>query len=215
MHKNQDTLLTTCIACPPDPALAGTASFDFVTEGPSDRFSSVGPISYDKTNGGVYTISKHGDAPTISSKFYIMFGHVEFVVKASQGTGIVSSAIMQSDCLDEIDFEWLGGDNAQVQTNYFRQGQTGNYDREQYVPVAGNHDAFHTYAIDWTSERIQWLVDGKVVRTLTPADSKNQYPQTPMMIKVGSWAGGDPANSQGTIGKYIFFSYFSSAFALT
>ncbi|PGH13018.1 hypothetical protein AJ80_06502 [Polytolypa hystricis UAMH7299] len=184
-------------SCPADPALGGHADFDF-TQGPSDRFSAVGSPSYDG-NGAAFTVAKSGDAPTITSRFYIMFGHVEWVIKAAPGTGIVSSAVLQSDALDEIDWEWLGGNNEQVQSNYFAKGDTSSYDRGAFHANPGNHDGFHTYSIDWTSSQIEWKIDGQSVRTLTPETSNNQYPQTPMMIKVGSWAGGDPGNPEGTI----------------
>lgn len=130
-----------------------------------------------------------------------MFGRVEFVLKAAPGTGIVSSAILQSDDLDEIDFEWLGGDDNQVQSNYFGKGQTvTGYNRGAFHGASGNHDQFHTYTIDWTKDQIVWQVDGQTVRVLTPATAEaNQYPQTPMMVKVGIWAGGDPANPAGTV----------------
>lgn len=109
---------------------------------------------------------------------------------------------MQSDDLDEIDWEWLGANNALVQTNYFGKGDTSSYSRGGYHDNPGNHDGFHTYSIDWTSEQIVWAIDGTTVRVLTPATAEtNQYPQTPMMIKVGVWAGGDPRNAQGTIGE--------------
>lgn len=46
---------------------------------------------------------------------------MSFFLKAAPGTGIVSSAILQSDDLDELDWEWLGGTDyaSKVQTNYF------------------------------------------------------------------------------------------------
>lgn len=133
-----------------------------------------------------------------------MFGRVEYTIKAAPGRGIVSSAVLQSDDLDEIDWEWLGANNAQVQTNYFGKGDTSSYNRGAYHANPGNHDSFHTYSIDWTSEQIVWAIDGTTIRVLTPqtADT-NQYPQTPMMIKIGVWAGGDPNNAQGTIGESL------------
>lgn len=130
-----------------------------------------------------------------------MFGRVDFVIKAAPGKGIVSSAILQSDCLDEIDFEWLGGDNAQVQSNYFGKGQTTTgYNRGAFHGATGNHDQFRTYSIDWNADQIVWSIDGQTVRVLTPATAEaGQYPQTPMQVKVGIWAGGDPSNSPGTV----------------
>jgi beta-glucanase (GH16 family) len=129
-----------------------------------------------------------------------MFGHVEFVVKAAPGAGVVSSAVLQSDCLDEIDWEWLGGDNGQVQSNYFGKGITTTYNRGAYHAAPGNHDGFKTYTIDWTSEQIVWQIDGVTVRALSQSNAaEGQYPQTPMMVKVGAWSGGDPGNAPGTI----------------
>lgn len=64
-------------------------------------------------------------------------------------------------------------------------------------------EEYHTYAVDWTAERIEWILDGTVVRTLEYADAVDgtNFPQTPMVVKIGIWAGGDPSNSAGTIGK--------------
>ena len=130
-----------------------------------------------------------------------MFGHVDYVVKAAPGTGIVSAAILQSDCLDEIDWEWLGGDDTQAQSNYFGKGiTTTGYNRGAYHGAAGNHDQFHTYSIDWTASQIVWSIDGQTVRVMTQSQAEpGQYPQTPMYVKIGAWVGGDPSNPPGTI----------------
>ena len=130
-----------------------------------------------------------------------MFGHVDFVIKAAPGVGVVSSAVLLSDCLDEIDWEWLGGDNTQVQSNYFGKGLTvTGYNRGAFHGAANNHDSFSTYSIDWTAEKIVWSINGNVVRVVEASQAEaGQYPQTPMQVKVGSWAGGDPANAPGTI----------------
>lgn len=175
-----------------------SATFDF-TSGPSDEFKEVGSPTYDE-NGVGFTVAKRGDAPLIQSKWYIMFGHVEMVIKAAPGTGIVSSGVLQSDDLDEIDWEWLGAKGNQVQTNYFGEGNTNTFNRGAFHDDPGNHDSFHTYSIDWTSEQIVWQIDGTTIRAITPDSAEgNQYPQSPMMVKVGVWAGGDPGNPQGTI----------------
>ena len=185
--------------CPADPALGTSKNIDF-SNGASSDFTSTGAPTYD-SNGAAFTVAKSGDSPTIISKWYIMFGHVDFVIKAAPGTGIVSSAVLLSDCLDEIDFEWLGGDNTQVQSNYFGKGQTTTgYNRGAFHPAQGNHDSFNTYSIDWTADQIVFSVNGNTVRVLKASDAQaGQYPQTPMQIKVGSWAGGDSANAPGTI----------------
>lgn len=90
--------------------------------------------------------------------------------------------------------EFLGGENYRVQSNYFGKADTSTYDRMVYIPVADPQNQFHTYAVNWTSAAITWLVDGAPIRTLNYNDAKGgaRFPQTPMRLRVGSWVGGDP-----------------------
>lgn len=59
----------------------------------------------------------------------------------------------------------------------------------------------HTYTVDWTKDAISWIIDGNTVRTVKYADAKggSRFPQTPMKLRLGIWAGGDPDNGEGTI----------------
>ncbi|OJD32492.1 glycoside hydrolase family 16 protein [Diplodia corticola] len=190
-------LLFGCASAQTNAALGRSVDIDFSEQ--SDSFTSQGPVSYG-SDGASFTITKSGDSPKIESKWYIMFGKVEFTMKASPGAGIVSSAILQSDDLDEIDWEWLGSDADEVQTNYFGKGQTTTYNRGAFHADAGSQTGFKTYTIEWTAEELVWQIDGVTVRALKPADASGQYPQTPMQIKIGSWAGGDTdLNSPGTV----------------
>ncbi|KAK3310157.1 glycoside hydrolase family 16 protein [Chaetomium strumarium] len=189
----------TSTSCPANTALGMTINVDF-TQGEVNSFvASGGTPTYGK-DGVTFTVAKAGDAPQLNSVFYIMFGRVEVTLKAAPGAGIVSSLVLISDTLDEIDMEWLGADDSEVQTNYFGKGQTTTYNRGQFNPAANNQAEFITYTIDWTKDRIVWYVGGTEVRTLTYADAETgQYPQTPMQIKFGAWSGGDPSNAPGTI----------------
>lgn len=129
-----------------------------------------------------------------------MFGKVSITMKAAPGAGIVSTLVLQSDDLDEIDMEWLGADGTEVQTNYFGKGDVTTYNRGAFNPAANNQDEFITYTVEWTESQITWSVGGTIVRVLTPATADtNQYPQTPMQVKFGAWSGGDPSNAPGTI----------------
>lgn len=188
--------------CSADQGLDQTSySVDF-TQGASDDWNvTYGTVTYDDTNGATYTITQSGDAPTVQSNFYVFFGVVSVVMKAAPGTGIVSCAILESDDLDEIDWEWLGGTATEVETNYFGKGNTSTYDRETYVQMADSQSDFHNYTIVWTKESTIWMIDGESVRTLAYADANggDNYPQTPMRVKLGIWAGGDSSNSEGTI----------------
>jgi beta-glucanase (GH16 family) len=191
-------VLTLRSECDPDTALGMSINVDFTKGGVNSFVASGGTPTYG-SDGVSFTVAKPGDSPQLSSVFYIMFGHVEFVMKAAPGAGIVSSLVLESDDLDEVDLEWIGVDNAMVQTNYFGKGVTGNYDRGQFNPAAGNHDQFIKYTVDWTSERIVWSVGNTAVRTLNYGDANGQFPQSPMKVKFGAWSGGDASNAPGVI----------------
>ncbi|KAH6882090.1 concanavalin A-like lectin/glucanase domain-containing protein [Alternaria rosae] len=182
--------------CPPDSALGRTVNIDFSSE--SESFTPQGNPTYGD-DGVSFTIRQSGDAPQLTSLWYIMFGKVDIEVQAAPGAGIVSSFVLQSDTLDEIDWEWLGADPDEVQSNYFGKGQTTDYNRGAFHADPGSQSGFKKYTIEWTPEQIVWQINGETVRTLEPANANNQYPQTPMQIKFGAWSGGDSANPAGTI----------------
>ena len=97
-------LLTHLAACPSDTALGKTITVDF-TAGESSEFTADdGTTMTYGTSGAEFILGTDGLAKTIVSNNYIFFGKVEVVVKAANGTGIVSSFVMESDDLDEIDW---------------------------------------------------------------------------------------------------------------
>ena len=143
-------------------------------------------------------------------------------MKTSRGQGVVTAFILMSDVRDEIDFEFVGEENQQVQSNYYWQGNL-DYTKSKNISSANTDSQFHTYAIDWNPDTLTWSVDGQVQRTLkkgtiktfftcplpnadtTQADTFNtstnsyQYPQTPSRIQLSLWPAGDPKNGQGTV----------------
>lgn len=197
--------------CPDDKGL-NSASFstDFTTAKgntlPQGWTAEQGTTMSFGDNGAEFTITKAGQAPTIETDFYFFFGTVSVTLKSAPGPGIISSVVLESDDLDEIDFEFFGtGQYAPTaETNFFGKGNTTSYDRATYVPVTPQPmDAFHTYTIDWNPERIIFSVDGAVIRTLAANDpltnGGHNYPQTPMRLKLGNWAGGAPGMPDGTV----------------
>lgn len=185
-------------SCPPNSALSTDFAEDF--KAPSKWFSAETfpeRIKYGEEGLSV-TLAQRYDNPAIKSNFYLMFGKLEVILKAAPGRGVVSSFYLQSDDLDEIDLEWIGSDNTEVQTNYFSKGNTTTYDRGEFHGVHEPQQTFHNYTIDWTNEALTWYLDGQVLRVLKN-DSASGYPQTPMYVISGVWAGGDPDNAPGTI----------------
>ncbi|KGO75982.1 Concanavalin A-like lectin/glucanase, subgroup [Penicillium italicum] len=212
-------------------ALAATLSIVFAQKAPdcnafdktcpSNKGNTKGHINYDLTqtsalsewtttsgaivtgpDGAEFTIHKQGDAPTIVTDYYIFYGEVSVEMKASPGTGIVSSVYMLSDANDEIDWEALGGYTDKLQTDYFGKGDISeDYNRWTWQPVTTPQTLFHKYTWIWSKEKLSWVIDGTVVRTVERADAKGgtRFPQTPMRVRIGIWAGGDPSRIKGTI----------------
>ncbi|ODV93242.1 hypothetical protein PACTADRAFT_18741 [Pachysolen tannophilus NRRL Y-2460] len=184
--------------CSPVPALASSFIEDFKKE-PSLFSASSTPSGVSFSEEGLkLTINERYDNPGLKSNFYIMFGKVEVVLKAAPGRGVISSFYLQSDSLDEIDWEWFGGDPYEAQTNFFSKGNTTTYDRGGYHSVSEPQHLFHRYTIDWTESSLTWYIDGIPIRTLLNTSSEG-YPQTPMAIFASLWSGGDEENSPGTI----------------
>ncbi|KAF9732812.1 hypothetical protein PMIN06_010858 [Paraphaeosphaeria minitans] len=148
--------------------------------------------------GIVFSVKKTGDAPTIQSDGYLYFGYVEVTMKAARGAGIVSSIVLESDDLDEIDWEFIGSDATHAQMNYFGKGNTTVYDRMIMADVP-SIEQVHRYALNWTSDALTWLIDDAPVRTLNYADANGgkNFPQTPCNVRIGIWAGGD-SKDKGT-----------------
>lgn len=189
--------------CPADTALGNkNYTIDFVDYEMSSTVwnATAGQVAYGD-NGAEFIINERGDSPTVQTNFYIFFGTVEVIFQAASGQGIVSSIVIESNDLDEIDWEWIGGNHTHVQTNYFGKGNTTTYDRARWHPVNDPQANFHNYTTHWTPESIEFYIDGNIVRTLLYADANggSNYPQTPSNVRLGIWAGGDPKNDKYTI----------------
>ncbi|KAK2744358.1 hypothetical protein FQN57_004252 [Myotisia sp. PD_48] len=184
--------------CPNHPALGTNYTTNFT--------GSLNDVIWNTTSGEIVS-GKEGaefkivmklDSPTIQSHFYIFFGRVEAHVKAAHGKGVISSVILQSETLDEIDWEWIGSDSEHVQTNYFGKGDNTTYDRGKEHKIANPIEDFRNYTLIWTKEKIEWYVDNDLIRTLLYDEAKGgtRFPQTPSTVRLGIWPAGDKANSE-------------------
>ncbi|OAD74512.1 glycoside hydrolase family 16 protein [Phycomyces blakesleeanus NRRL 1555(-)] len=156
---------------------------------------------FDESVGKFLLITKlpynefEGVGPTFNSTNYMKYGRFSATVRSAPVGGAVTAMILMADGGDEIDYEILGGDPNHVQTNYFYGGKL------EYIVNGGLHevsgepifDAFHTYTIDWSPERIVWEVDGIVVRTRekkdTCEDGVCKYPTHAARVQLGLWDG--------------------------
>lgn len=79
---------------------------------------------YPKIEDGnlLLTMPKNTVGSLFANNHYVWYGKISGKVKSSRGKGVVTAFILLSDVKDEIDFEFVGSDLANVQTNYYWQG---------------------------------------------------------------------------------------------
>ncbi|EGX93617.1 Concanavalin A-like lectin/glucanase [Cordyceps militaris CM01] len=186
--------------CPADAAVGKKGINCDFTKGACDAFDHIAgkAVTYGP-RGAVSAVDGSFQAPTLVSKAALFFGRVDVEMQAAPGRGIVTSLVLLSDDLDEIDLEALGFDNANIQSNTFSRGDKDKHDLLGLLPVADLTGASHRYTVDWTTERIEFYVDGALKRTLKRADIPDRYPESPMRVRFGAWVAGGDGNQPGTI----------------
>jgi hypothetical protein len=101
------SLTNDCVAetCPSNKGLAASSyTADFTSKSALDQWEVTAGSVPVGPQGAEFTVGKKGDSPTIDTSFYFFYGKAEVVMKAAPGTGIVSSIVLESDDLDEIDW---------------------------------------------------------------------------------------------------------------
>ncbi|CAG8290495.1 unnamed protein product [Penicillium salamii] len=197
-------------SCSADPALGTEHTWLFNSTLDSKLWDmQTGSIDY-TSEGADFSIKTENASTLLVSNFYIFFGVMEAHVKMAKGAGIISSVILQSDDLDEIDWEWVGYNTSEVQSDFFGKGNTTTSDRGGNHAVSNADTEFHNYTSYWDKDRLEWWIDGDLVRTVNYSEpltvwGKN-YPQTPCQVKVSNWPVGIKGQSVGNLewgGGYV------------
>lgn len=68
------------------------------------------------------TMPKESVGTLFANNHYVWYGKISAKIKSSRGKGVVTAFILLSDTKDEVDFEFVGADLSNVQTNYYFQG---------------------------------------------------------------------------------------------
>ncbi len=152
----------------------------------------------------------------IAKRGFYQYGRFEAVMQPAKGSGVVSSFFTHTFSLfgdphDEIDFEFLGKDTTVVSLNYFTDGKP-------YGPVKiplgfDAASAPHLYAFEWSPDRIDWYVDGKLVHSATESD--HPIPTAPGRVMMNIWTGseaqyewhGPPTFDDGVSARYTCVSF--------
>lgn len=160
-------------------------------------------MDYDKEDALVLAMPKNSGGTVLSSTRYVWYGKVGARLKTSHDAGVVTAFIMFSSVQDEIDYEYVGNNLTQVQTNYYFEG-VQNWTHSTNVSTTDTFDNYHLYEVDWHEDHIDWLIDGEVSRTLLKNSTFNatsgeyMFPQTPARIQISIWPGGNATNPVGT-----------------
>ena len=101
--------------------------------------------------------------------------------------GLVASLfsyVTYSGRRDEIDVELLTNDGGGALTNLFTNERFDVAGRPQFVPLPGASIwDFNDYEIVWLPDRVQWIVNGRLVREET-----RDVPREPITVRLNFWA---------------------------
>ncbi|ODV58773.1 chitin transglycosylase UTR2, partial [Ascoidea rubescens DSM 1968] len=170
----------------------------------SDWIYSGTVLDYDNKSI-IIAMPKDTSGTVVSSTRYVLYGKVGVTFKTSRLQGVVSAFILFSNVQDEIDFENIGADLYKFQANFYYQGVLNYTNQINMTTEESTFSNYHTISVDWTPDKLEWLLDGEVTRTLLREDTWNEttqtyhYPQTPSRVQISLWPGGSDLNEEGTI----------------
>ncbi len=163
-----------------------------------------------KIDGGILTINaspipSHGYQYTSGiiqsrGKFAQKYGQFEIRAKLPRGQGFWPAFWLLPDKPNfpvEIDvFEMHGDDPHTIFMSLHWKGPDGSH-QHVTVPYTSPADLtadFHTYTLNWTPDRLTWLLDGKQIYS-----TQEHIPDEPMFILVNMAVGGRwPGNPDST-----------------
>jgi beta-glucanase (GH16 family) len=171
-------------------------------------------LSNSRQEGGILIIEASKKAEEWTSarliskgKFEFQYGKIVFRAKLPAGSGTWPALWMLGANIDtvgwpdggEIDvMEHVGRRPTIVQSAMHTRSSYGNTVNVGFIPVEDFDKEFHTYEANWTPEKIEFSVDGKIYYTYNPAvKDKETWPFNKpcyilMNIAMGGNFGSDP-----------------------
>jgi len=157
-----------------------------------------GPAEW--TSGKIHTANKIG----------FKYGHLEFRAKMPSGKGTwpaiwllganLNSGVAWPMC-GEIDiFEGTGNHPFQIQGTLHGPGYFGGDGATKIIQHSELlSDDFHTYAISWSEDRIEWFFDGRSYNVISSTDPEMKDREWPfnaefyliMNLAIGGWFAGE------------------------
>ncbi|KAF9269699.1 glycoside hydrolase family 16 protein [Marasmius fiardii PR-910] len=206
----------TLTSCKPNPVCkSSTYNFSNMTriltnatyfDGDIDKYDWTVDKGSIQSSGGdmAMLLTETNGGTRLSSTRYIHYGKITATMKTSKWAGVVTAFITMSNIKDEIDWEFPGTAVTEAQTNFFWQGHVPNKTAgDTSKGLSDTFSNYHDYSIDWQPEELNFLIDGKVVRTVKKSDTVDSrgvstYPSSPSRVQLSIWPAGIPSMPQGT-----------------
>lgn len=96
--------------------LGNSTGYDWVSSG------TPAPYPQNDPNSILLTMPKDSVGTLLSSTSYVWYGKITATLKTSRTQGVVTAFILMSDVKDEVDWEFVGADLTQAQSNFYFHG---------------------------------------------------------------------------------------------
>jgi len=162
-----------------------------------------------KVAGGNLTITAKKDENkytstriTTKDKKEYQYGRIEARAKLPVGHGIWPAFWMLGKSVSDIGWpkggeidimEYVGREPHQIYTTIHTEATHGANASSQKTQFDKIEEGFHVYAVDWTKEKMEFFVDGKLVYTYQPKEKNaaNWPFDQPFYILINMAVGGD------------------------
>jgi len=136
----------------------------------------------------IITARKEGDRYTSTrintkEKKAFRYGRFEMRAKLPVGTGVWPAFWMLGSNIDEVKWplcgeidvlEYAGKEPGVIHTSLHTEDSHGRTINTREVEFYNIEEGFHTYAAEWTSESIQFLIDDQLVYTFAPEEKTEE-----------------------------------------
>lgn len=132
------------------------------------------------------------------------YGKYVFRIKAAEGSGIISNFFLWKDgselsdvFWEEVDIEIFGKNGANSwQSNIITGLGERQMSEQVHFADVGFADTYHTFTLEWTPNRVRWLVDGQLIRE-TLGDQAADL-TSPAQARFNFW----PPNIESWVGPF-------------
>lgn len=170
------------------------------------NFVHSGMTQIDSNTGDIQLIMpKRSTGSLIATTRSFLYGKISVTMRTARSGGVITALVLMSAVGDELDFEFVGSELNHVQTNHYYQGELDFTKMKKHHIDQDTWGNYHTYEVSWSEEKVEWVVDGQVIRSLYKKDTWDsklnlyKYPESPMRLEIAIWPGGSEKNEIGTI----------------